>query len=242
MTHPARLDDLINHVRGMHPSGDPLEHLSSAVLVSEHLGELADHLVGHFVDQARKAGTSWTEIGQSIGVSKQAAQKRFVPKTSEEPELLDAGVFSRFTKETRHAVFQSQEEARRAQNQSIGTEHVVLGLLHEPECLAIKAIEAQAVSIGDLREALVAALGPAGEPISGHIPFTSEAKKLLELTVRESLRLGHHHIGTEHVLLGLLDHEEAAGAKVLAELGITKDRAEQWILAALREQKRAGEA
>ena len=80
---PVRLDELISYVKGQ--DGTALDHVSAAVGISEHLGELADHLIGHFVDQARKTGASWTEIGLSMGVTKQAAQKRFVPKTSDWP-------------------------------------------------------------------------------------------------------------------------------------------------------------
>src|SRR3974377_1528196 len=80
---PVRLDDLIGYVKSQ--DGTALDHVSAAMQLSEHLGELADHLIGHFVDQARKAGASWTEIGQSMGVTKQAAQKRFVPKAAEWP-------------------------------------------------------------------------------------------------------------------------------------------------------------
>src|SRR5579864_1563311 len=80
---PVRLDDLIGYVKSQ--DGTALDHVSAAMRFSEHLGELADHLIGHFVDQARKAGASWTEIGQSMGVTKQAAQKRFVPKAAELP-------------------------------------------------------------------------------------------------------------------------------------------------------------
>src|SRR5580658_5630890 len=78
MEQPLRLDDLISYVTSQ--EGTALDHVSAAVRISEHLGELADHLIGHFVDQARRSGASWTEIGQSMGVTKQAAQKRFVPK------------------------------------------------------------------------------------------------------------------------------------------------------------------
>src|SRR3954462_14587782 len=91
---PVRLDDLIDFVRRRRPEGDALDHLSDAVLASERLGEVSDHLIGHFVDQARRAGASWTEIGRHMGVSKQAAQKRFVPKSSEEP--LQSGAWARF--------------------------------------------------------------------------------------------------------------------------------------------------
>ena len=83
MTNPVRLDDLIDAIKKVH--SDALEQLSDAVLAAEHLDDVADHLIGHFVDQARRSGASWTEIGRSMGVTKQAAQKRFVPKGPEEP-------------------------------------------------------------------------------------------------------------------------------------------------------------
>src|SRR5688572_14418323 len=89
-----RLDDLIEHVKRQHPEGGPLEHLSTAMLLAENLGEMADHLIGHFVDQARRAGASWTGIGQSMGVSKQAAQKRFVQKGAA-LDVGDEGSFDR---------------------------------------------------------------------------------------------------------------------------------------------------
>ena len=98
---PVRLDELISYIRNT--EGTALDQVSAAVRISEHLGELSDHLIGHFVDQARKTGASWTEIGQSMGVTKQAAQKRFVPKASDLGDLLsgafppDPVKFSRFT-------------------------------------------------------------------------------------------------------------------------------------------------
>ena len=101
-TSPVRLDDLIATVRAAHPDGDPLTHLSDAVLVAEQLTDNADHLVGHFVDQARRAGASWTEIGRSMGVTKQAAQKRFVPRSS--PDVPELGNWSRFTDRARAAL------------------------------------------------------------------------------------------------------------------------------------------
>ena len=82
---PARLDELVAYVRDEHPDGDVLGHVATAVAVSERLGELADHLIGHFVDEARRAGASWTDIGQSMGVTKQAAQKRFVTRVDDGP-------------------------------------------------------------------------------------------------------------------------------------------------------------
>ena len=233
---PARLDDLIDFVRRQHPEGGPLEHLSDAVLASERLGELADHLIGHFVDQARRTGASWTEIGRYMGVTKQAAQKRFVPKSSDDPP--GSGAFSRFTARARHVIVQAQEEARNAGHDYIGTEHILLGVLHEPDALAAKAIEAQDVSLDRVRTGVTAVLGPrSGEPRVGHIPFTPRAKKVRELAVREALRLGHDYVGTEHILLGLLDEEEGLAAKVLDDLGVRRSAAEEWIVAALEQSR-----
>jgi hypothetical protein len=232
---PARLDDLIEYVKSQHPDGNPLQHLSDAVLTSERLGELADHLIGHFVDQARKAGASWTEIGQSMGVSKQAAQKRFVPKTSELIGEFDAGTFGRFTLRARAVTVAAQTEARKASHDYIGTEHILLGLLTQPEGLGAKAITALGVPLDAVREAVVAAYGPAVDDVPEHIPFTPDSKKVLELTLRDALRLGHNYIGTEHILLGVLSKEDGLGARVLTDLGITKELAEGWLIPAINE-------
>ena len=133
---PARLDDLIAHVKDQYPDASALEQLSGAMQASERLNELADHLVGHFVDQARRTGASWAEIGQSLGVSKQAAQKRFVPKPSgaseQLGELLAEEGLARFTRRARLVMVRAEEEARRAGHNYIGTEHLVLGLLDDP--------------------------------------------------------------------------------------------------------------
>src|SRR4029453_8288288 len=129
---PARLDDLIDLVTGSVPDDDPLARLSTALLTAQQLGDIADHLIGHFVDQARRAGASWTEIGQSMGVTKQAAQKRFVPKTALDEKPAPDGQFGRFTDRARRAVVLAQEHARTAGNDHVGVEHVLLGLLDVP--------------------------------------------------------------------------------------------------------------
>jgi hypothetical protein len=227
---PVRLDDLIDHVKRRHPDGDPLRHLSDAVRLSGHLGELADHLIGHFVDQARRAGASWTDIGQNMGVTKQAAQKRFVPRPGGAGSTPD-GLLARFTGPARSVAAAAQDEARLAANHQVGTEHLVLGLLHEPAAAAARAIEAQGVSLDQVRAAATAALGPEQEALPAHIPFAKDAKKALQLTLREALRLGDSYVGTEHILLGLLRDEKAAGGRILHGLGVDRERAEEWLLA-----------
>src|SRR5690242_20892931 len=107
---PVRLDDLISAITTAH--SEPLEQLTDAVIAGDHLGEVADHLIGHFVDQARRSGASWTDIGRSMGVSKQAAQKRFVPKADN--DLDPSQGFSRYTDRARNVVFSSQNEAKAA--------------------------------------------------------------------------------------------------------------------------------
>src|SRR6202142_3935132 len=121
----VRLDDLIRAIKMVHE--DALEQLSDAVLAADHLGDVADHLIGHFVDQARRSGASWTEIGRSMGVTKQAAQKRFVAK-GETPDLDASQGFSRFTDRARKVVVTAQEEARATGNSQISVAHLVLGL------------------------------------------------------------------------------------------------------------------
>src|SRR5262249_5607197 len=234
-----RLDDLISLVHQMNPDGDALQYLTNAVALADRIGELADHLIGHFVDQARKAGATWTHIGQSMGVTKQAAQKRFVPKSVDTKGLLDTGHFGRFTEKARRVIIASQEEARAASHDYIGTEHLVLGLLSEPEALAGRALAEQGITAERIRAAMTVVLGPAKDSVPEYIPYPPRAKKVIELTVREALRLGHNYVGTEHLLLGVLAEEEGVGAKILVGLGLSKDKAEEWMLAQIADMIRA---
>ena len=150
MTGQVRLDDLIEAIKKAH--AEPLEQLTDAVLAADHLGDVADHLIGHFVDQARRSGASWTEIGRSMGVTKQAAQKRFVPKDPGQVPDLDASQgFTRFTQRARNTVMAAQNEARAAGHAQIMPEHLVLGLLGEPEGVGAAAIVAQDVALDSVR-------------------------------------------------------------------------------------------
>ena len=227
MPPTVRLDDLIEAITKVHE--EPLEQLTDAVLAAEHLGDVADHLVGHFVDQARRSGASWTEIGQSMGVTKQAVQKRFVAKGL--VDLDPSQGFARFTPRARNVVAAAQEEARSAGNDTTTPAHLVLGLLHEPEAFAAKVIAGQGVSLDTVRATATATLpAPAGD-LPELIPFDAQAQKALELTFRQALRLGHNYIGTEHILLALLDLEDGTG--VLAGLGVDRERAEADVVAAV---------
>ncbi|MEU0693173.1 Clp protease N-terminal domain-containing protein [Streptomyces niveus] len=230
MTHPIRLDDLIEAIKKVHT--DALDQLSDAVIAADHLGDVADHLIGHFVDQARRSGASWTDIGRSMGVTRQAAQKRFVAKTPGEGTDLDASQgFSRFTDRARKVVMAAQEESRAAGNDQTRPEHLTLGLLSEPKGIGARAIFAQGVTPEALREAVEPILPPAVPNVPELIPYDAGAKKALELTFREALRMGHNYVGTEHILLALLELEDGKG--VLSGLGIDKSAAEAFTSEAL---------
>ncbi|MEW1832583.1 Clp protease N-terminal domain-containing protein [Streptomyces sp. NPDC088196] len=223
ITSSVRLDDLIAAIKKVHPA--PLDQLEDAVIAADHLGDVADHLIGHFVDQARRSGASWTDIGKSMGVTRQAAQKRFVAKES--ADLDPSQGFSRYTPRARNAVMASHNEAVAARNPGGRPEHLILGLLAEPDAIAGKAIVAQGVLLDSVRQAATAALPPAADEVPDLIPYNADAKKVLELTFREALRLGHNYIGTEHILLALLEHENGEG--VLHSLGIDKPTTERHI-------------
>ncbi|MFF5500927.1 Clp protease N-terminal domain-containing protein [Streptomyces roseolus] len=231
MTQPVvpqisiRLDELIEAIKKVHP--DTLDQLSGAVIAADYLGEVADHLIGHFVDQARRSGASWTDIGRSMGVTRQAAQKRFVPKDPDTEKMDPNAGFARFTPRARSVVVAAQNEAIAARNAETVPGHLALGLLAEPEGLAVLWITSQGVTPEQLREAVTPTLPPAVEEVPSLLPYDAAAKKVLELTFREALRLGHNYVGTEHILLALLEHEDGAG--VLSGLGLEKTTAERQI-------------
>jgi len=231
VTSAVRLDDLITLVRSRHPDGDELERLGDAVAVGEHLGEVADHLIGHFVDQARRAGASWTEIGRHMGVTKQAAQKRFVPRagTTEASEL---GGFARFTGPARRALTLAHEQAKSGRQAQVQPENLVTGLLAESEGRAAALLTAIDGSADDLRAALADRLLPTDAEPAAVVPYSGAAKKIIELCAREALRLGHDEIGTEHLLLAALADDELPVARLLAERGVTHAVVEAHVLRA----------
>ncbi|MFD4572902.1 Clp protease N-terminal domain-containing protein [Streptomyces sp. NPDC058417] len=226
-TAAVRLDDLIDAIKKVHP--EPLDQLQDAVIAAEHLGDVADHLIGHFVDQARRSGASWTDIGRSMGVTRQAAQKRFVPKES--ADLDPSQGFSRYTPRARNVVMAAHNASKTARNAEGAPVHLVLGLLAEPDGLAVHALAEQGVSTQAVLEAAGAALPPPVAEVPELVPYGSDAKKVLELTFREALRLGHNYIGTEHLLLALLEFENGTG--VLSGLGVRKAGVEEYVARAL---------
>jgi ATP-dependent Clp protease ATP-binding subunit ClpC len=139
-------------------------------------------------------------------------------------------MFERFTDRARRVVVLAQEEARMLNHNYIGTEHLLLGLIHEGEGVAAKALESLGVSLEAVRAQVEEIIGQGQQAPSGHIPFTPRAKKVLELSLRESRQLGHDYIGTEHILLGLLREGDGVAAQVLVRLGADLNRVRQQVI------------
>src|SRR5690554_5589157 len=139
-------------------------------------------------------------------------------------------MFERFTDRARRVIVLAQEEARMLNHNYIGTEHILLGLIHEGEGVAAKALESLDISLEGVRQQVTDIIGQGQQQPTGHIPFTPRAKKVLELSLRETLQLGHNYIGTEHILLGLIREGEGVAAQVLVKLGADLNRVRQQVI------------
>ena len=234
---PVPLDNLIAYVKALHPEGGPLGNLSDAMVVSARLDEQSDALIGYFVDQARRAGASWSQIGSSMGVSKQAAQKRFVPRGG--GGLVPEGeqLFSRFTPRARNVL---AAVGRLAGDQGVGAAHLAAALLTEPEGLGARIIQGAGLTGEQVCTAVgagpAAAGGAAGEEVLRELSFTEDGQAALAGTLKAALRLGHNYIGTEHVLLGILFAGGPAG-QALASSGLDAETAERLLATELAEMR-----
>jgi ClpA/ClpB-like protein len=207
------LTDLIANVDADLPETAALAKVAEAQSRSHTLTALGDQLVNHYVAIARDEGASWAEIGDAIGVSKQAVQQRHAPQ-----------LFNRFTDLARHAVVLAQEAARSHRHDHIDTEHVLIGLLDEPRGLAARLLAEQAGSDTAVRDAVDRVLAKkGGKAPRGHIPFTADSKHALEAAVAISAELGNDFIGTEHLLLGILSVHGGKARAALALVNITLD-------------------
>jgi ATP-dependent Clp protease ATP-binding subunit ClpA len=139
-------------------------------------------------------------------------------------------MFERFTDRARRVVVLAQEEARMLDHNYIGTEHILLGLIHEGDGVACRALESLGISLEAVRQRVMVIIGRGQIPSHGHIPFTARAKRVLEFSLREATQFGHHYIGTEHILLGIIREGEGVGAQVLVQLGADLPRVRQQVV------------
>ncbi len=230
------LDELISETRARTPSLDPLDLLASAARRQQELADVGDELLDHFVQDARAAECSWSQIGAALGVSKQAAQQRhsalrsFIGKLVGGAEAAMGQMFKRFSSRARRAVVLGQEEARLLRHDFMGTEHLLLGLLAEGEGIAAQTLQQCGITLDAARAEIEEIIGCGAETPRGHITFTPRAKKVLELALREAQHLGHNVIGTEHILLGLLSETEGVATQVLIKLGADLNQLRETVL------------
>jgi len=239
---PVPLDNLISYVKTLHPGGGPLENVSDAFTVSTQMDEQADALIGYFVDQARKSGLSWSQIGGAMGVSKQAAQKRFVPTKA--GDLIPDGIrpFSRFTARAAQVLAAA---GRLAAPEPVSGAHLAAALLTEPRGLAAMAVTAAGVTPEQVYAAVGAGPAPrverAGTAELLDVTLDESTKDALKAGLKSALRLGHNYIGTEHLLLGLLSRGGPV-TDAFTTLGLPLERAEELITAELTALQASKEA
>jgi ATP-dependent Clp protease ATP-binding subunit ClpC len=149
-------------------------------------------------------------------------------------------MFERFTDQARQAVVLAQEEARLLTHNHIGTEHLLLGLMREDEGIAAEALESLGIKLDSVRQQVVEIIGEGKKKPSGHIPFTPRVKKVLELSLREALQLGDNHIGTEHILLGLVSEGEGVAARILVKLGADLTSVRRTVIGLTRAEQAEG--
>lgn len=208
------LPDLIAVVEADAVAGDPLTHLATASETAAALAETADALVDHFVDRCRAAGRTWAEISDALGVSKQAAHKRYatIPKDL---------TLTRFTDRARQAIAASLDAARAFGHPFVGTEHLLMGLFPPggigATLLAMSGLDEETVARQILERTPLAQGGPA-EP-----PFTPRAAEVFGGALSEALAMGHNYIGTEHLVLALFADEDGVAAQILAASGATHE-------------------
>lgn len=230
---PLRLGDLTALVAGRQADASPLALLAEAHAAAIELNRLSDHLLGYFVDEARRSGASWNEIGDTVGVTRQAAQQRFAPGQAAEAR---SQVFVDYTEQVKRALVRAREDALARSHPFIGTEHLLLGVCAQPTRFATRITEAMHTSPAELREAVEAVLAEGVDEVPPPLPFTRPAAKVLILTRRESMLLGHDHVGVEHLFLGLVAEEDGTAGAVLRERGWTPRAAREQTVRILTEE------
>ena len=216
---PVTLDEVVDFVGRIHPDADALTQLEDAVVLGERLEELGDDVVGHFVHQARSDGATWSAIGESMGVSKQAAQKRFVVAVADRED----GLLSRFTPRARHVLSAARVDAQRGGAAEVETVHLVLALVEDPDGLAARALKDMGAGAEEVRAAVAEVVAARPErPARSQVRFAAESRAVLQGAVEEALQLQHNYIGTEHLLLAIVAQPDTDGARVLAGLGVTR--------------------
>jgi hypothetical protein len=226
------LESLITLVRSGFEGGPALDRLTLAVGVSNHLGELGENLVGYFVDEARRDGASWAEIGARLGVSRQAVQKRFIPGEAGPRTRGQDGFWDRASDDLKEAVTLAREAARARRTTYLGTEHLLLGLAGQPQERAAQALARCGADPATIRGAVDGRIGaPKGEPLPDETPFTQLALRSLQHALRGALLMNQAAVAGEHLALRLLTVGAGVAHDVLVNLGVSYERLREAVAA-----------
>jgi Clp amino terminal domain, pathogenicity island component len=208
----ALLAALVDLVDERAAQGDDLDRLATAVAVAGEVDDLSDRLVGMYVDRARAAGASWSQVGEALGVSKQAAQQRTVPTA-----------FDRYTNRARNVVDRGQELARSCGQSALPPGLLLVATIRDRESLAARTLAANGTDLEALEAAILASLPAPLDSVPDRPGFTIATKQLLDQAVREALKLGHNYVGTEHLLLATVRQPEGLPAGVADTAGLAYD-------------------
>lgn len=211
MAPPPTLTSLVAEVEGDAPTADPLDRLATASAAAAEMAATGDALVGHFVDRCRRAGLSWAQISTALGVTKQAAHKRFAGPV---PHL------ERFTARAQQALAEASTAARALGHTFVGPEHLLLGLLAVPGTVAERLLTGSGLTQEGVAAAVVEG-HPPGDGSDVDPPHAPAAAEVLAGAVAEALSLGHNYVGTEHLVLALLRDPETLAARILTAAGVT---------------------
>jgi Clp amino terminal domain, pathogenicity island component len=215
MAPAPTLQELIETVEHDASGQGLLDLLATASATVAQLEEVGDAVLGHFVDRCRRAGHSWSEISTALGVSKQAAHKRY---------SFPAPTLERFTPRARGAVDGAAAAARSLGHDFVGTEHLLLGLFAEPEALAAKALAEAGIERAAVEAKVLEIIPRQGKPLLDNPLYIPAASLAMQGALGEALRLGHNYIGTEHILLALLRDRGTLVARTLADLGASPEQ------------------
>ena len=213
---PLSLEDLIGAVLREAADDAPLTRLRTAASMTQIVNDVTDAGLGYFVDQARRAGHSWSEIGEALGVSKQAAQQRQRNRTV---TLTMPLTFERFTERARNILTSSKSIAQELGHDYVGTEHLLLAQYSEPEGLGAQLLSESRLPARAVRKAVVEAVGKGSGAPDGRLAFSPAAIESLTAAMTIALELKHNYIGTEHLLLGV-SRTEGVAARILLQAGI----------------------
>jgi hypothetical protein len=216
---PVSLQEVIQWVDTETGEEQPLARLQTASALVRELAEIGDAVLGYFVDQARHAGHSWSEIGDALGVSKQAAQQRHTVRMALGP---NAPTFERFTPRARTVVTDAELIAREWGHEHVGGEHLLLALYREPEGVGAQILVEAGLTYDRVSSAVAARVERGSGAPGGKLTFSPPALAVFTGALASALEMGHNYIGTEHLLLGVARGEGAA-SDVLDEFGLTED-------------------